>query len=292
MRFLSRPVQGRTRGMLRLAMTVSLAFGLGACASIGGHLADSFTHSVMDSDDPATVAAGLPSYLLMLDALVRNDPDSADIKFAAASLNSAYASAFIKDEEQSQRLTTKALDYAFSGLCLEEDKLCHPREPDLEGFKALLNKLDEDDVPMLYTLGSTWAGWIQTHSGDFNAVADLPRVQALMERVIALNPKYQDGAAYLYLGVMATVLTPALGGRPEEGKANFERALTLSQGHNLLVKVYYAKNYARGVFDRELHDRLLNEVLAADPHAPGWTLSNMLAQKEARALLSSADEYF
>jgi len=33
-------------------------------------------------------------------------------------------------------------------------------------------------------------------------------------------------------------------------------------------------------------------VKAADPHAPGWTLSNTLAQQEAEALLQSADEYF
>jgi len=59
-----------------------------------------------------------------------------------------------------------------------------------------------------------------------------------------------------------------------------------------MAKVYYAKNYARGVFDRELHDRLLNEVLAADPKAPGWTLSNQLARKEAEALLASADDFF
>ena len=47
-----------------------------------------------------------------------------------------------------------------------------------------------------------------------------------------------------------------------------------------------------GVFDRELHDRLLNEVLAADPSYKGWTLSNVMARREAEALLQSADEYF
>jgi len=36
----------------------------------------------------------------------------------------------------------------------------------------------------------------------------------------------------------------------------------------------------------------LNEVLAADPKAPGWTLSNQLARKEAEALLASADDFF
>ena len=97
---------------------------------------------------------------------------------------------------------------------------------------------------------------------------------------------------HLYLGVLATVLTPALGGRPDEGKREFEKALALSGGKNLMAKVYYARQYARGVFDRELHDRLLQEVLAADPHAGDFTLSNMLALREAAKLLKSADDYF
>ena len=53
-----------------------------------------------------------------------------------------------------------------------------------------------------------------------------------------------------------------------------------------------AERYARMKFDRPLHDRLLNEVLAADPQAKDYTLSNTLAQRQAHKLLNSADEYF
>jgi hypothetical protein len=59
-----------------------------------------------------------------------------------------------------------------------------------------------------------------------------------------------------------------------------------------MAKVLYARQYARLVFDRPLHDRLLNEVVAADPEAPGLTLGNTLAQEQALLLLASADEYF
>jgi len=59
-----------------------------------------------------------------------------------------------------------------------------------------------------------------------------------------------------------------------------------------MAKVLYARHYARLVFDRPLHDRLLGEVMQADPYAPGLTLSNTLAQEEAQKLLGDADEYF
>jgi hypothetical protein len=282
---------GRRMGPLRALALMLLALLATACGGIDS-LPDSFNKAVLDNDDPDTVAAAIPSYLVTLDALARNYPNNADVKLAAAQLNSAYSTAFVHDSDRAHRLTAKALDYAFAALCERQKALCDPRQPDLDGFKAWLDKMDTDDVPLLFAVGSTWASWIQTRSGDFNAIADLPRVKALMERVTLLKDDYQDGSAYLYLGVMATLLTPALGGHPEEGKVNFEKALTLSQGRNLMVKVYYAKNYARSVFNRDLHDRLLNEVLAADPHASGWTLSNVLAQQQAKELLKSADDYF
>ena len=46
------------------------------------------------------------------------------------------------------------------------------------------------------------------------------------------------------------------------------------------------------MFDQELHDRLLNEVIAADPVEHGFTLMNTLAQDRARKLLESGKEYF
>ncbi|MCD6059873.1 MAG: hypothetical protein K0S16_184 [Moraxellaceae bacterium] len=279
---------GRSMALGLLALTLVL----GGCGSMASRFAGNLSSAMMDNDDPAVVEAGAASYLLLLDALVRQEPDSPAFRQAAAGLNSAYAGAFVKDPQRAATLTTKALNYASEALCLEHDEFCQVRSLPVADLKTKLAELDEDDIGLLYTLGTTWAGWIQAHSDDFNAVADLPRVEVLMQRVLALDETYQGGMAHLYLGVIATAVPPALGGRPEVGKQHFEKAVALSQGKNLMAKVYYAKSYARGIYDRELHDKLLNEVKAADPHAPGWTLSNTLARQEADALLKSADEYF
>lgn len=262
------------------------------CSGVVDRFANNLSSAMMDNNDPATVEAGAASYLLLLDALVLQEPESAAFRQAAASLNSAYAGAFVKDAARAAVMTDKALAYALEALCLEHETLCEARSVPLGEFKSRLAKLALEDVAVLYTAGAAWAGWIQAHSEDWNAVADLSRIEAMMQRVVELDEAHQNGAAHLYLGGLATVLPPALGGRPEVGKAHFEKAIALSEGHNLMAKVLYAKNYARGVFDRELHDRLLNEVLAADPRYKGWTLSNVLARREAEGLLKSADEYF
>jgi hypothetical protein len=113
-----------------------------------------------------------------------------------------------------------------------------------------------------------------------------------MAQVVALDERYDYGGGHLYLGVFETLLPPALGGRPEIGREHFERAVSISEGRQLLTKVLYAERYARLVFDRDLHDRLLEEVMAADPMVPGLTLMNVMAQQQAAQLLDSADEYF
>jgi hypothetical protein len=83
-----------------------------------------------------------------------------------------------------------------------------------------------------------------------------------------------------------------MGGRPEIGRQHFEQALDISGGRNLMVKVMYADQYARLLFERKLHDELLLEVLDADAKAPGLTLMNTVAKERARRLLDTADDYF
>ena len=71
-----------------------------------------------------------------------------------------------------------------------------------------------------------------------------------------------------YLGILNSLRPPALGGNPELARSHFERAIELSGGQDLSIKVEYARRYARLVFDQELHDRLLTEVLNAPADAP------------------------
>ena len=269
---------------------------LGGCASLatsaGNRLAANISTAIENQNDPETVAAGMPSYLLMVDGMIEGDPGNEDLLLSGSKLYGAYAGAFVKDPERARRLALKARSYGDRALCAHSARLCGVWERPFDDFTRSINALGRPDVPVLYATASAWAGWIQANASDWNAVASLPKVKAVMARVVALDEGYRNGEAHLYLGVIDTLLPPAVGGKPEEGRAEFERALALSGGRDLMVKVEYARHYARITYDRELHDRLLHEVLAADPAVPGMTLRNVLAQREARELLASADAYF
>ena len=283
------------RSAFALAVQFALLGSLCGCASlidkVTSGLAADLSNAILNSDDPAVIRDGAPAYLIMLDALGQEGA-SADLLRASASLNSAYATAFVADEARQRNFTDKAFRLAQRAACIDVAWLCEARTLPFDEFETLAATLKPADVAAAYALATAWAGWIQARSEDWNAVADLGRVKPLMARIVELNERYDHGGPRLYMGVFETLLPPALGGKPELGRSHFQRAIEISAGRHLLVKVFYAESYARLVFDRELHDRLLNEVLAADPTVEGLTLMNTIAQAQARDLLASADAYF
>jgi hypothetical protein len=286
----------RRAGVLLVA---ALLGSLAGCASVVRNASDRFAanlgSAVLNSEDPATVRDGLPSYLLLLDSLVLEQgpdarPDPSTL-LAAARLNSAYAGNFTGDDKlRARRLSKKAFDYAKRATCLQDAPLCAALESDPEAFAKVV-ALDQN-TELMYVLAGSWAGFLQANSEDWGAIADLPKIQNLLERVVALDPVHDHGQAWTYLGVLNSLRPEAIGGKPAEGRRDFEKAIELSGGRNLYAKTLFAEFYARLVFDQELHDKLLNEVIAADASAPGFTLMNILAQDRARKLLDSGKDYF
>ena len=261
-------------------------------SSATSRLADNFSYAFENQTDLVVVEEATPAYLLMMDALIRENPDNASLLKNAAKLNAAYAEIFVKDTERSVIIIHKALNLAFRAACSDSKRFCNIQDKNYHDFKLIIDDSGKDEIDAIYTLGTVWASWIQANQKDWNAVAEIPKVEAIMEQVARLKPEYDDGGAFLYLGTLATLLPPALGGNPEKGREFFEKTIAISNGKNLYAKVLYAQRYARSVFDKELHDQLLQEVIDSDPKVEGYTLINIIAQREARLLLESSDDYF
>ncbi|QTA80359.1 TRAP transporter T-component domain-containing protein [Desulfonema limicola] len=271
----------------------ALLFSSGCVSAVTVNFARDLSYAVVNNNDLETVKTGAPAYLIMIDSFLYDDPKNESLLISAANLYTAYTDVYVEDKERASKMTDKAMSYALRAVCANRSDACLMRELDFESFTKIINKInDMDSIPSLYTLGAAWAAWIQAHQDDWNAVAEIARVEAIMAHIVKLQESYQDGGAHLYLGTLATLLPPALGGSPEKGRMHFERALEISGNKNLMAKVIYARQYARMIFDRDLHDRLLNDVLDANPEVEGYSLLNILAQKKAEILLKNADEFF
>jgi len=291
------PVVNLRRPTQRFALALAVAVCLPGCASLFGgatqRLAEQLGQAVMNADDPATVRDGLPAYLLLLEGLLEGDPDNVDTLLAAARLNGAYAGNFVgNDTARAQRLASRALAQARRAACIDAPSLCPLLDGNPHDFAQVVDRLGRRHLDTLYGLAAAWAGHLQVHRDDWNAVADLPKIESLLQRVVALDPVHDGGLPLVYLGVLNSLHPEAVGGQPARGRAYFERAIAVSEGRNLYAKVLMAEFHARLVFDQALHDRLLAEVLAADPRASGYTLMNTLAQVRARELQVSGIDFF
>jgi hypothetical protein len=198
----------------------------------------------------------------------------------------------VDDPQRARKLTARGREYGRRALCSAKESICGIWNESYDGFALRLQEVTENEIEALFTFSLSWIAYIQAHADDFMALAKLPFAQLALRRVREIDPRYEEANIEHYLGVLDTIRPPALGGEFESGREHYERAIALSGGRDLSIKVSYARYYARTLYERELHDRLLNEVLAADPVQPGYTLFNTLAQDEAVELLESADDYF
>jgi len=279
----------------RIFTTIALLHLLTSCASISQSinkkLADSISSGVKNSDNVEIVKNGLPAYILMIDGMIIQSPNNTDLLKSSASLNALYANQFSTDMVHTKRLIEKSFDYVKSSICIDYE-ICNLREMKFANFQNTVEDVNKKNIDSYYLLATTWTSWIKENSSDWNIVADLPRVELLLKRVIEISPKYDHGTPHIYLGVLNSILPPALGGKTDIAKNHFEKARSISENKNLIAQTLYAKHYARLLFDKELHDALLNEVIQTDPNHHELTLSNVLAQEMAKELLANSDDFF
>jgi len=285
------PLRVRT-ALVVLALIAPLSACSALMSSATGRLSDNLATALLNQNDPETVRQGGPAYLLLVDALIEGDPDNPDLLRTGARLYGSYAAGFVTEPERARRLATKGRDYGWAALCHELSQTCDIWDAPFEEFEQIIGSLGRDHVEALYGCAAAWASWVQVNRDDWVAVADKARVETMMMRVVELDESYLDGSAHVYLGVLDTLLPAALGGKPEQGRQHFERALELSGDRDLMAKLLLAREYARLVFDRPLHDRLCREILDADPVVPGLTLTNTMAQQGAKELLETSEAYF
>ena len=297
--------------LMTLLLLLFIIPGLSSCGRLVSNAKREFsadlTATILASDDPETVKKAVPSYLLLISSMIRGEPENTGLLESGAQLYSAYAASFSDSLESKKSLAKRAYVYASRAMCLHNREFCNVEKQSFAEYEVALASVDKSQAESLFIFSSSWAGVIEANSDSWDAVADLPKVKTGMKRVLALDETINNGNAHVYMAVLESLLPPGLGGKPELAKYHYERADELSKGKNLMAKVLYAEKYARMLFDRELHDALLQQVVAADTsvdnqnmqnsnlamdNSETLTLINTLAKQKAAVLLKNADEYF
>ncbi|MFH0782815.1 MAG: TRAP transporter TatT component family protein [Pseudomonadota bacterium] len=275
-----------------LIVFVCLCCGLSSCTSIlTNTLINPAIGNLQQQQDITLVCEGAPAYLLMLDSMLVSSPENQDLLLTSTQSYSAYATALEECGGMDQRIDAIAIKARYYGQRLLQPLLPIDGKGDDSNLDKHLAKLTFADVPYAFWGASGWLTWILRQKGSPEAIADIVLIEKIMARLLVLDETFQDGSIHLFFGAYHAAKPEMLGGRPDLSTEHFEKALAISKRRFLMTQTTYAATLARTTMNRDLHDRLLQEVLAFPlDSAPEFGLSNHIAVNQAKRLLE--ENYF
>jgi predicted anti-sigma-YlaC factor YlaD len=276
-----------------------------AVRAVGDGLADASGVYARDGDIEL-VAAATPFGLKTMEALLARSPDHPGLLLSLARGFTPYAYAFVEQEaelleetdlaaaleqrERARRLYLRARDYGLRGL-----DVAHPgmARRITSGEVAVLEAAGGGDVGLLYWTGVAWAAAIALSKDDPFLLADLPLVEALVLRALALEEDFDAGAIHVFLVGFEMSRAGLSAGAEERASAHYRRALELSGGHQAAPFVAYGEAVAVARGDREEFRAVLERALAVDVDArPERRLANVVMQRRARWLIGRSEHLF
>ena len=267
-------------------------FGINRMA---GALADA--SAVYDNDnDPEFVRLAAPSTLKTIEMLLSQSPKHPTLLLTACSGFTQYSYGFLHVEAEVRTADAAAAKELKSragkmyerarSYCLRGLESRHPRitaQSLAADPVAALKTTSVKDVPWLYWTAAAWGAELSLAPNQFARVAELATVRALLNRAKVLNDTWDHGAIYEAL-IAFDGLPPLLGGSPAAAKADFDKAMKLSDGKSVFAHVALAATVA----DPAEKKRLLEQALAIDVTTlSSRRLTNAIAQRYARALLGA-----
>src|SRR5256885_5563918 len=163
-------------------------------------------------DDPELVRAAAPFSLKLTESLIEENPRHAGLLLAAARGFTQYAYAFVQQEaeeieerdlarasalhERARRLYRRALDYGLRAMSLKYPGIA--LELQNEPRRAVA-KFGPGDVPLLYWTAAAWGALIGLSKDSPELLAELPAMEALIDRAAELDESFERGAIHTSL---------------------------------------------------------------------------------------------
>jgi predicted anti-sigma-YlaC factor YlaD len=297
----------RARAVLALLLFVVAASGCSVRQYAMNQAADALGGAgaaFASDEDPELIREAAPFSLKAMESVLEQNPTHVGLLGATSRGFTQYAYAFVQQDgeeleasnlelsnrklQRARALYRRARDYGLRAL-----EVRHP------GFTASLQKhargtagrASPEDVPLLYWSAAAWAALINLSKDDPATIAEVPQMEALIDRALALDEAWEAGAIHAFL----ISYEPSRRGMPGDALArserHFERAMALSGGRHAAPLVALAETVSVARQDRKQFEALLRQALALDLNAaPEQRLANAVMQRRARWLLSRADD--
>jgi len=250
--------------------------------------------AIYQEEDLIIAEQAIASDLKLVEGLLQSDPENKDLLLLLTQGYASYSMGFVEDQSEgrAQLFYLRARDYGLR--LLRTTRAFKDSIPAKESnFVSRLSRLKKKDVPALFWTAFAWAGWINLSKDNPQAIFELGKVKAMMQRVLELDEGFFFGAAHLFFGSIYGSLPKMLGGDPEKAREHFDRCLKISGGKFLLAYVYLARYYAQPLLDEALFDKYLKIVLQAPTDIlPGYQLLTAIARRKAQKWIVKKEELF
>ena len=264
-----------------------------AISTVGGIVDDGFG-ALTEEQDLEFAEKALPANIKLLEVMLKSDPDNEELLTLVSQGYSSYTLGFVEDvnEDRARLFYLRARDYALR-ILRNDDRMARALDGSVDELAAELNRRDAEAVPAVFWAAFAWGSYINLSQNNTDALADLPRAEAMMKFVARVDSSFYYGGADVFLGTLAGKRPRMFGGDTDQSKRHFERALRINQGKFLMTYVYYARSYAVQTLDEALFEDLLTKVAQASLDIfPEFRLANAIAKKKAQLLLARKADYF
>ena len=254
-------------------------------------------------DDPDLVRDAVPFALKTMETLADELPDDVGLRLGLARGFTQYGFAFVQQPAElgappeaaaaellrARRLYLRARGYGLEGMKLARGVT----EDELRKAPAqAAARFQKEDVALVYWTLAPWAAAIAANKRDLELVGDVPVVAALLDRALALDESFEQGALHEFA---ITFDSARPEGPPVPPKTHFEKARQLAQGEKISALVTYAQAVSGPAQDKKEYEALLKEAAGYDvdqPKARKNRLANVMAQRRAAYLLKHEDDVF
>jgi TRAP transporter T-component len=264
-----------------------------AINSLGDLLDNGF--AVLNEEPDLKIAeTSIESDLKLLESVLRSNPQDEHYLLLACMGYSSYALGFVEDDDpqRASLFYRRGMDYGMQ-ILKHNDKFARSLKKGPEEFQTSLGILDRDKVPAVFWTAIGWGSYISLNLTDPDAIADLPRVEAMMKYVLGIDSSYYYGGAYFFLGTIYGSRPQLLGGDTLLSRRYFNKSFEQCKERFLLPYVYFARTYAVQIQDRQLFEKTLSFIDSVSIDAfPQTRLVNAIAKKKAVHLRTMADELF
>jgi len=247
--------------------------------------------------DPEFVRLAAPSTLKTVEMLLEDAPANPQLLLTACRGFTQYSYGFLHVEAEVRapdasaandlrgraiKMYQRARGYCLRGLNVRQPLLTLAALA--QNPTSALKNSTTADVPWLYWTAVSWGADLSLAENPLLRVTELASVRAMLNRAKALDDGWESGAIHEAL-IAFDGLPPMLGGSAAAARADFDRAIALTGGKSVFAYVALAA----ATTDAAEKKKLLEAAVAIDAASiTSRRLTNLIAQRYARALLSAA----